>query len=244
MTKSIILKAEILPAFDDAAEGKELTTAFKEATSGMRRVLEFGARLWKVREVLSARGQNSPKRGPGSTENSLGNWLKEHAPDVNHSTAYRFLDVTEAIAQDYAQIVGQRVAKQFALCDLVTTPAADLPEDAREKQLSLFDYASGKSQRSWLDRFATPKGRGGDHGGGKGKGKPKSPEQQKAAMRERCNLLGEALQALITDKDYKILERIELDHLEDLLTELNTAVKGWAKKSANERQGLVPTVAV
>jgi len=72
---------------------------------------------------------------------------------VKRPTALRFLNVTESICADYAQIVGAKTAKLISLPDLVTLPAKQLPQGCEAKQLSLFEYVNGTSQRSWLDRF-------------------------------------------------------------------------------------------
>jgi hypothetical protein len=43
---------------------------------------------------------------------------------------------------------------KVSFVELATKPAAELPEKLRKKQLELWDFVSGTSQRSWLDRLA------------------------------------------------------------------------------------------
>jgi hypothetical protein len=84
---------------------------------------------------------------------TLANWLETYAPEVKRTTAIRFLHVTEAIAQDYVEIVGAKIAKLMPMSQLVTTALEELPENAQAKQLELFEWINGTSQKSWLDRF-------------------------------------------------------------------------------------------
>lgn len=168
---------------DDATIGAQLTAQYKLATNGMQQVVIFGAMMMQLREehpeltkpggdrqtkkALSKRGQCSEPEPL-----SLSKWLEKYAPEVKRTTALRFLNVTEAITQDYIQIVGKTTAKLISLPELVTTPAAQLPKGCESKQLLLFDWVNGTSQKSWLYRFSpqSPQKRGRD---GRGDDKPR-----------------------------------------------------------------------
>lgn len=161
---------------EHAEMGAQLTEQYHKAVGAMPEILRFGAMMIRLEETLSARGQGS---GNGVKGDGVKGWLTEHAPEVSRATAYRFRDVTLAIAEDYAQLVGPKVAKQFALPDLVTADPKKLPESARKKQLALFAYVSGTSQRSWLDKMRPIKARGGNtYERGGAKGKRKSPDEE------------------------------------------------------------------
>ena len=127
----------------------------------MQQVVIFGAMMLKLREKhpeMTTKGRPAkkmPARGHLNEPEplSLAAWLERFAPDVKRQTAQRFLNVTEAITSDYVQIVGAKTAKLISLPDLVTTPAGQLPKGCEAKQLTLFEFVNGTSQRSWLDRF-------------------------------------------------------------------------------------------
>lgn len=156
---------------DNALMGAQLTSQYHRAVSGMQEVVIFGGMMMQLRE----RYPELTQRGPSSKSNStrgvtpadeqpvtLKKWLSAYAPEVKEATAYRFLRVAESVAQDYTRIVGAKTAKAIGLADLVTTPADKLPADFAAKQLELFDWVNGTSQRSWLDRFSpeSPQQRG------------------------------------------------------------------------------------
>lgn len=174
--KAIIVKdlTEMLQQHQDgqdAVMGEQLTTQYHRATGGMKEVVIFGAMMMKLREEhpemtqkgnpklqLSKRGQ---LEGQEPTL-SLTKWLETYAPEVKRATAYRFLHVTESIAEKYVEIVGAKVAKAMPLPELVTAAASELPKGFEAKQLELFEFVNGTSQRSWLDMFSpeSPQKRG------------------------------------------------------------------------------------
>lgn len=195
-------------AQDDALMGRQLTDQYKLATSGMQQVVIFGAMMIRLRELhpeMSKRGNpdaaNARKKGSNvqrgqlisETPVTLSAWLEKYAPEVKRPTAIRFLHVTEAICADYAQIVGAKTARLISLPDLVTTPAKQLPKGCEEKQLSLFEYINGTSQRSWLDRFSpeSPQKRGSASRSGDKPRAPTTAELAQAAEDELTSTLNQ-----------------------------------------------------
>jgi hypothetical protein len=153
-------KALTTPTSDDAMKGAQLTTQYHRATGGMKEVVIFGAMMMQLREehpesVGAGRPKKLSTRGQLNENEpfTLAKWLETYAPEVKRTTAIRFLHVTEAIAQDYVEIVGAKIAKLMPMSQLVTTALEELPETAQAKQLELFEWINGTSQRSWLDRF-------------------------------------------------------------------------------------------
>lgn len=155
--------------------GEQLTAQYRVAVGGMVEILKFGTMLMHIRNVLLVEGANKDggvklstldsftTGGPGRGHKmGLSHWLREYAPEISRSTAYRFMGIAEAVAGDYAEVVGSRMSKQVSFVELVTAAPESLPETVRAKQLELFDYVSGTSQRSWLDQFKaeddTPRG--------------------------------------------------------------------------------------
>lgn len=147
----------------DAIKGQQLTDQYHRATGGMKEVIIFGAMMMQLREEypeMTKKGNpklQMSKRGQLESEGApltLAKWLETYAPQVKRTTALRFLHVTESISEQYTEIVGAKVAKAISLPDLVTRPATELPQGFEAKQLELFDFINGTSQRSWLDRFS------------------------------------------------------------------------------------------
>lgn len=155
----------------DALLGKQLTEQYHRATGGMREVLKFGAMMIVLRETLSAREQGS---GNGRKGDGVKAWIAEHAPEINRTTAYRFLHVAEVVQSEF------ELPAKVSFLQLATSAPEELPKKLQKKQLELWDFVSGTSQRSWLDRFVPAKPRGGDHGGNP---QPMTPEQQMAALK-------------------------------------------------------------
>lgn len=138
----------------DQQLASQLSLQYQRLVNGMREVLIFGAMLLQIEESLPTQSFIHDDNGKLAGSNAgLKNWLEENTPNISYSTAYRFLGITKKIAEEYEQIVGARVAKTFDLPRLVLTDASELPSHAQQKQLELFDYVSGTSQRSWLDTF-------------------------------------------------------------------------------------------
>ncbi len=131
--------------FNDALMGKQLTEQYHLAVGGMTQVLRFGAMMMGLRQNLSTREQVS--KGGRGNKDGVSDWLRQHAPEVNRTTAYRFLHVAEAVAKEF------ELPAKVSFIELATSSAADLPEKLQQKQTELWDFVGGTSQRSWLDRF-------------------------------------------------------------------------------------------
>lgn len=148
---------EKLPALDQAEMARQFTEQYQRAANAMPEVLKFGAMVLIVEKVIHD-GSLSLGRGK---KGGLREWMRTHAPDVPLANALRFRDVVLGIAKEYEQLVGPKVAKQFALPELVTADGKTLPADALKKRDELFSYVAGTSQKSWLDKFRPVKARGG-----------------------------------------------------------------------------------
>lgn len=162
MSKSSIIPIPPLDLSDPSASsdslmGLQLTEQYHRAVGGMREVLRFGCMMMALREKLSTRGQLHAGRPKSGETDHIAPWLEEFAPEVKRATAYRFLHVAEAVAQDF------QTPARITFAELATKPAEELPEKLRLKQAELWDFIEGTSQRSWLDRFAPHKSKGGYH---------------------------------------------------------------------------------
>lgn len=195
--KNRTLSAPAATATDHALMGRQLSEQYQRAVGGLKEVVIFGAMMMRLRELHPEMTKvGRPGKKLSTADNSplsLSAWLETYAPDVKRPTALRFLHVTEAICADYAQIVGAKTAKQISLPDLVTTPAKQLPKGCEEKQLSLFEYINGTSQRSWLDRFSpeSPQKRGSASRSGDKPRAPTTAELAQAAEDELTTTLNQ-----------------------------------------------------
>jgi len=147
--------AAIIPRTDDALMGQQLTEQYRVATGAMQEVIKFGAMMMMLRAHLSKSTRGlGPARGRHS-DGGIDAWLKKNAPEVKKGTAYRFMHVAEAVQQDF------RLPAKIDFIAMATTPEEKLPDALRKKQLELWEFASGRSRNSWLDRFAPAKKLGG-----------------------------------------------------------------------------------
>lgn len=165
-------QSSLVPKTDDQSSAQivlmcqQLSEQYPRAVAAMVEILKFGAMMMRFREIVSSKLEETmtqvprAQRGPSAKGRGFETLIPK---EIKIATAYRFEEIAKAIALDYEAVVGKKVASQFSLPDLVTTPANELPAQAQAKQLSLFDYVSGTSQRSWLDRIRPEKPRGGDN---------------------------------------------------------------------------------
>jgi len=133
---------------DDAVMGAQLTEQYHRAVGAMTEILRFGAMMMMLQQNHSTRGVVSGGRGK---KGGLNEWLRTYAPEVKQSTAYRFMNVALAVSEKF------ELPKKVSFIDLASKPADELPKKLQKKQLELWDFVNGTSQRSWLDQF-TPKG--------------------------------------------------------------------------------------
>ena len=166
----------------DAALAEQLTTQYQRAVGGIREVLIFGAMMLQARDhvTVSTRG-NGGKFGDAGT--GLKGWLTTHAPKVNLSTAYRFMDLAEGLRDEF------KLAKKCDLVHLLSAPVADLPPPQKKAREKIDSFVEGKSQRQLQFAFAhdtkAGKPKGGDrseHRTGKRRTKAEVEEAMGAKM--------------------------------------------------------------
>lgn len=205
--------------------GAQLTEQYQLAVGAMTEILKFGAMMMMLRERCdSTRGVaklgNAARKGTG-----LKAWLKEHAPQVKEATAYRFMDIAESVAEQFA------LPKKVKFAELATKPADELTKSLQKKQLELWDFVNGTSQRSWLDQFKR------DHreeNGGK-RTRPNGTKRRTSDEKGFDDALSQALDwyelgvvglkesYLHSDERWAVLPEVQLANVADL-------VKLWAKK--------------
>ena len=141
----------------DEAMGRQITAQYPKACGGMTEVLIFGAMMMHLQQVLTSRVKSKHEgQGRYPSESGLKSWLKEFAPSVNETTAYRFLHVAEVVRHEFP------LPAKVDFIALATTAPEELNDKLRLKQSELWEFVNGTSQRSWLDRFV-PKRPSGYH---------------------------------------------------------------------------------
>lgn len=213
----------------DKLKGQQLTAQYERAAGAMREVVICGAMMMQIREEhpeMTKRG--NPKLQLSNVDNcplSLQQWLDKYAPKVKRTTALRFLAVTECVCEEYSKIVGPKVAKQFSLQALVTTPADKLPANAKAKQITLFDFVSGTSQRSWLDRFMPAKSGGGNHRTQETVIKPKTAAELEADAEEEITGILNSLDAWFHAAHHTRVKKATRDTADAVLEEARKKIK-------------------
>lgn len=226
---------------DIALMCQQIAEQYPRSVAAMPEVLKLGAMAMRLRAFLiSACGNKKLPRGRNS-DGGLSALLAEHAPEVRLSVLYRFEEIAKAIALEYEQVVGKKIARQFSLPELVTTPAEKLPALAQAKQLELFDYVSGTSQRSWLDTIRPPKRVGGnqyERDGSKGLRYKPTTAELISNFRERCVAAGELVHLVTENSAFCVLNDADLDGLIAILDRAQSAAAAWRKKTKAEREQL------
>jgi len=219
---------------EDAILASQLTEAFLLANNAMAHIVRFGAMMWMLEHKLSARGQFT--KGGRGKKGGVSEWLRINAPEINKQKAFRFLYVAMAVAGKF------ELAGKVSFAELATRPADELPPALAKKQLELWDFVNGTSQRSWLDQFS-PGLRGGATEGGRSK---KTPEEQLAEEIEAARqLTREAISGFAIfaeDGRYKYLNDAELDNLVLAAEEALGLLKTWQATPKRDRdaQALAP----
>ena len=223
----------------DKLMGEQLTAEFKEAVSGMTRVVRVGAMMMGLRAHLVSKLDTSAAlpRGKSSKDGGLSAWLEKYAPDVNRATAYRFEDVAKAVAQRYE--LPARVAKQLTFEQLVTADPKDLGPAARKAQAELNGFVAGTSQTSWLDQFKEQGERGGDTSGSRKKLTP--AEERAQFLQDSRNDFAAALQTLDRMNETNAWQVESIDDAEreagaHLLHDLAKKITAWLKTPARSRR--------
>jgi hypothetical protein len=222
----------------------------------MWEVLKFGAMMMQLKNRVEngeiylvetvcprvdTRISEKIQNGKNQEGKGIDPWLKTHAPDIKRPTAYRFLRVAESVATQY------QLPANTSFIDIATRDADQLPAVLAEEQLKLYNYVSGTSQRSWLDKIIPAKFTGGNHhprcphcGANlnshrdthcKACGKPTgatglSVAEHRTAAQDRTRTAFSNLHAL--KRDWVCLNPAELDGAQQILRNLLTELEAHA----------------
>lgn len=144
------------PLEPTAADIATLTAQYRKAVNGLYEAYVFGQMLMAVKSRLEAPSPGDATRGTARCEQDHGGalaepgwnagtglktWLAEHCPEINYSTARRFLSIAEKT--------------QIALVGGVQEDEAWKPSEAQVRA-----FLEGKSQRAILRRGGSRAGAG------------------------------------------------------------------------------------
>ena len=97
---------------------------------------------------------------------------------------------------------------------------------AKAKQESLFEFVSGTSQRSWLDRFVTPGTGGGNHRTTKTVIKPKTAEELEAEAEAEITQILNSLDAFFLAAHHTRVKKGTRETADAVLEEARKTLKG------------------
>ena len=158
------------PLAPTAQEVALLTAQYHKALDGLYEAYKFGQMLLRVKERLESDPHGSPEnqvifcgaargtakngeetRGGWNAGTGLKGWLAEHCPEINYSTARRFLSVAEKTNLALGE---EATSDDIAPRDARTYPLA--ANAAEPSEAAVRAYLSGKSQRQVLKAPSKP----------------------------------------------------------------------------------------
>jgi len=160
--------------------GQQITLEVEGGLHGMRCILRAGVMLECVRKMLTTVPQVRGTAGRMQKKPlSFDAWLAKFAPQVPSATAYRFIAISASIQESFKGLSPAAKAKAGGFAAFVTADPAKLPAKLQSKQLELWSFVDGTSQRSWLDMFKPKKPLGGrrERDPNKAADEPDTPEQ-------------------------------------------------------------------
>ena len=202
---------------------------YGRAVGGMRDVIAFGAWMKLLRQRLSpivrTRTVGGQLNGSSRENGSLSACLEEHAPGINRQTAYRLEAVFDAVAEQFS--LSKTLASKTDLPTLVlSSPDALAALDPKlpAKQLELWTFVDGTSQRSWLDRLRPMKALGGRRERNPDKATPSEDTAEQAAIDLWTPLLKDLAEEGIGRKSWADLPAAMIQELKGLLKDIHTAL--------------------
>ena len=226
----------------DKLMGEQLSAEFKEAVNGMWRVVRVGAMMMALRQRLVSKLDTTRLPTAKASDGGIKAWLEQYAPDVERTTAYRFEDVTRAVAKSFE--LPARVAKKLTFEQIVTAPESELDEAALKVRQQINGFVAGTSQKSWLDQFKEMSGRGGDTSGSRKKLTP--AEELKKFLEEAKNdfaTVFESLDRIVDSGSFKATSITDpmLDASIELALEYAKQARAWRKTPHKDRPALTTT---
>ncbi len=167
--------AAMIGESEDGLLGRQLSEQWDKVVGGQREQLVFGAMMMKLRARIatgSACGASKASHDPTKKGTGLKGWLKEHAPRVAESTAYRLMEIAEGVRAEFK--LGAKVDLEL----LLAAQIENLDGALAKKRAAIEQCIEGQSQRQLLLTFGKEaKLRGGDTSG---KAEKLTPEEQRA----------------------------------------------------------------
>lgn len=130
--------AELILRFYRAAE-TDKNDALAKARSASRNALICGRLMADKRDSFKARGKFTGVAKPEAEQFLV--WIKTHCPEISQTTAYRYMGIAEGLVLKFQrEAILDIDAEVLPIADILTLPAAELPENAQKAQQTLFAF--------------------------------------------------------------------------------------------------------
>lgn len=225
----------------DAAYAKELRARYKDAQTGLRRVVNFGLLAWEIKETKLKHGQ-------------FGSWLAAHVPELTMQdsksgkakpsvTLNTYMHLTKGVLEGIGFTVGKYLehisnSQQLRICHggkYLLAADKKLPEEARQLKEKICELIDGKTQKQLLLEFKQVEDTEAEaikakRGNLSGKGCTKAARERAALVEEEARLTELTLSAedtskwLLENADHQRIGMLPDKTFSDLLTACETAL--------------------
>lgn len=153
------MKTDLEITAPGAAEGAQLAELYREAQSGLRRVIALGIFCYEIKSKLR-HGQ-------------FQDWLAKNCQQISYRSVEQYMqltrDVLGACGLTMADLEARfQIRSTLRIChggEFLLLPDAEVPPETRALRAKIFEIIDGKSARQlcWEFRSAEPTQLGGDH---------------------------------------------------------------------------------
>ncbi|HMP73857.1 MAG TPA: hypothetical protein PKE55_11405 [Kiritimatiellia bacterium] len=202
----------------------QLEAQYRKALAGAYEQLKFGAMILQVRDAIWAakRKDNLPTRGPGSGGGSLPEWLSENCTSISQATAYRWMQLAEAVKES------MQIGVKTDLVAMLEANPGDLPPKYRKLRDKIEAMVDGRSATQIISAYrigvAEPKARGGAREGA-GRKMTTVERETDVARVWWTSLIGELNERVFRRKTYALLTPEEIKQIDATLMDVRSALK-------------------
>ncbi len=223
--------------------GNQLEEQFERTHPAMKEIVVFWAMVEMFREEATriALCDFSPQIGRHrpSREIDLKNLFAKYAPSIDYKKADRYHCVGRHIASTFKEHFPETLLRKIEISRLAAFSPGMLEKIDRrlpKKQKQLFDYADGKSQRSWLDQFRENR-----QGGRRTSTKEQlTPEEARAKCIELARewAANRLTDTYVNDKMWRLVPDHEAAALAKHLQTLSREIREWIAIPPRRREAM------